>query len=98
MRLLVLDIDIFVEIAVDLVADLHDIAAVDEHRRLVLQHDGRTSRAAKTGQPAKPLRIFADIFAHMLVTDRHDKAVETVFLHLLPQRVEAGFVGGHQHR
>jgi len=97
-RFLIRDIDIFVEIAVDLVADLDNIAAVDEHGRLVLQHDRRTGRTAKACQPGQSLRIFADIFAHMLVTDRHDKPIKAVFLQLFPQRVEAGFVSGHQHR
>ena len=98
MRLLVRYIDIFIEISVDLVTDLNDIAAVDKHSGLVFQHDSRTSRATKAGEPCQTLRIFADIFAHMLITDRHDKAVEAIFLHLFPQRLETGFISRHQHR
>src|SRR3546814_14519048 len=37
----------------------------------------------------------ADIFAHMLIGQRHDKAVQTLPLQLLAQRIQAIFISGH---
>ena len=82
-------------LAVDLVAHLQRVAPVDEDRRLLGQHHRRARRALEAGQPGEPLRVAADIFAHMLVGQRHDEAVEPVGLQLLAQRGEAGFIGGH---
>ena len=82
-------------VAVDLLADLQSVAAVDEDRRLFGQHDRRSGRALKAGQPRQPLRIAADIFAHMLVGQRNDEAVEPVGLELLAKGLEAIGVGGH---
>ena len=82
-------------IAVDLVADLERIAPVDEDRRLLGQHHRRAGRALEARQPGQPLRIGADIFAHMLVGQRHDEAVEPVGFQLLAQRGKAVFIAGH---
>src|SRR5690606_3844636 len=60
----------------DLIAHLHRITAVDENRSLFGQHRRGSGRAAETGQPRHALCIVADIFAHMLVADRPDEAVE----------------------
>ena len=82
-------------LAVDLVADLQRVAAVDEDRRFLRQHHRRAGRALEAGQPGQPLGVGADIFAHMLVGQRHDEAVEPVGLQLLAQRGEAVRIGGH---
>ena len=47
----------------------------------------------KPGQPGQPLGIAADIFAHMLVGQRHDEAVEAVGLQLLAEGGEAVGIG-----
>ena len=83
------------EIAVHLIAHLQRIAPVDEDRRLLRQHHRRTRRALEAGQPGEALRIAADIFAHMLIGQRHDEAVEPVGLQLLAERGEAGFIRRH---
>ncbi len=82
--------------AVDLVADLQRVAPVDEDRRFLRKHHRRARRALEAGQPGEPLRIAADIFAHMLVGQRHDEAVEAVRLQLLAQGREAVLVAGHR--
>ena len=83
------------EIAVDLIAHLQRVAAIDEDRRILGQDRGRPRRPFKAGEPGKTLRIGADIFAHMLVADRHDEAVEAIGFQLFAQRLEACFMGGH---
>ena len=82
-------------LAVDLGADLEGVAAVDEDRRFGRQHDRRAGRALEAGQPGKALGVGADIFAHMLVGQRHDEAVEPVGLQLLAKRREPVRIGGH---
>ena len=84
------------EIAVHLVAHLQRVAPVDEDRRFLRQHHRRARRALETGQPGETLGVGADIFAHMLVGQRHDEAVEPVGFQLRAQRVEAVFIGGHK--
>ena len=91
--------DVFVieQVAVDLLAHLHGVAAIGEHRRAILHHDGRPGAAAEAGQPGEALGVFADIFAHMLVRNRHHEPVEPPSLQFLAQGGETGFVGLHQH-
>ena len=67
---------------VHLLADLQRVAAVDEDRRLVGEHDGRAGRAGEAGQPGEPLGRFRHIFALVLVGARHDEAVERQLLQL----------------
>ena len=88
---------VIVQRPADLLANLHGVAPVGEHRRAVAQHCGASRTAAETGQPFEPLRIGADIFAHMLVGDRDDEAIQAAAGQFLAQSVEAGFVGLHQH-
>ena len=88
---------VIVELAVDLLAHLHGIAAVGEHGRLVLQHHRAARAAAEAGQPVEPLGIRADIFAHMLVRNGDDEAMEAALFEFGPERIEARFVGLHQH-
>ena len=87
--------DILPVVAVDLLADLERVAAVGEDRGFLRQHDRGAGRALEPGQPGEPLRIGADIFAHMFVGQRHDEAVEPVALELFAEGPEAVGVGGH---
>ena len=64
------------QLGVGLLAHLQRVAAVDEDRGLVGQHDRRTRRAGERGQPGKPLGALGHIFALMLVGARHEEAVE----------------------
>ena len=66
--------DIFPMIAIDLLAHLDGVAAIGEDRGFFRHHHGRARRTLKPGQPGQPLGIGADIFAHMFIGERHDKA------------------------
>ena len=79
----------------DLLADLQRVAAVDEDRGFLGQDDGRAGRALEPGQPGQPLGVASDIFAHMLVGQRHDEAVERIGLELLAKGLQAVGVTGH---
>ena len=61
---------------VHLVAHLQSVAPVDKDRGAVLQHYRCSRRAVEAGEPLQALGIGADIFAHVLVGDGHDEAVE----------------------
>ena len=82
-------------VGADLLADLQRVAAVDEDRRFLRQHHRRAGRALEAGQPGEPLGVAADIFAHMLVGQRDDEAVELVGLELLAKGGEAVGITGH---
>src|SRR3546814_8272318 len=84
------------EAAVHLGATLKRVAPVDEDRGLSLQHHGRSRRSFKAGQPCEPLRIFADILAHMLIGQRHDKAAQLPGLQFVAQRAQPRFMGRHR--
>ncbi len=97
------DILVVVECGLNLVADLNGVAPVGEHRRalariLPRQHRRAARAAREAGQPLQPRCVRSDIFAHMLVGDRNEEAVELAALQFLAQGVEAGFMGVHQHR
>jgi hypothetical protein len=62
--------------AVDLVADLHQITAVDEDDGAVLQHDGDAGRAGEAGQPGKPFIARRHVFILEAIGTRHDQAAE----------------------
>ena len=94
----------FVEIAqlelalIDLGLDLHRIAAIGEHGRLVLHHHARPGRAGKARDPRQPVIGRRQILILMLVLMRHQKAVQALSLHLASKkrqvaRTKAG-VGG----
>ena len=82
-------------VGADLLADLERVAAVDEDRRFLGKHHRGAGRALEPGQPGEPLGVAADIFAHMLVGQRHDEAVELLGLQLLAKGGEAVGVTGH---
>lgn len=82
--------------AIHLLAHLQGVAAVHEDRGFLRQHHGASGRTLKARQPRQPLRIGADIFAHMLVSQRHDKAVQRHAHQLGAQRFQAIFISGHQ--
>jgi len=82
-------------LAIDLFSHLQRIAPVDKDRGFLGQDHRRSRRPAKTGQPGETLGIGADIFAHMLIADRHDETVEPIGLQLFAQGFETVFIGGH---
>ena len=82
--------------AVHLLAHLQGIAPVGEDRGLLGQHRRGARRALEAGEPRQPLRIGADIFAHMLVGQRDDEAVESLAGELVAQGGEAGGLGRHR--
>ena len=59
---------------VDLLARLQRVAAVDEQRGAVRQHDRGAGRAGEAGQPGEPLLGRRHIFALVAVGVRHDEA------------------------
>ena len=71
---------------IDLVAHLHRIAAVDENRRAIGEHDRDAGRAGKAGEPGKPLVAGRHIFVLVTVGARHDETVEAAALELRAQR------------
>ena len=75
--------------AVDFLAHLHLITAVDEQRRAVGQHDGDTGRAGEAGEPGEPLVGGRDVFVQIPIGARHHKAVEPAALEFRAQRSEA---------
>ena len=52
---------------VDLFGRLQGVAAVDENRGLLRQHDGHAGRSGKAGQPGQPLFGRRDIFVLLLI-------------------------------
>ena len=54
-------------LAVDLFGRLQGVAAVDENRGLLGQHDRHSGRSGKTGQPRQPLFGGRDIFVLLLI-------------------------------
>ena len=54
-------------LAVDLFGGLQGVAAIDEHRRLMGQDDGKAGRAGEAGQPGQPLFRRGDIFILLLI-------------------------------
>jgi hypothetical protein len=79
----------------DLLAHLKRVAAVDKDRRLFGKHDRGAGRALETGQPRQALRIAPDIFAHMLVGEGDDEAVELFGFELLAECLQAVGISGH---
>ena len=54
-------------LAVDLLGGLQRVAAVDENRGLLRQHDRHAGRAGEAGQPGQPLFGRRDIFVLLLI-------------------------------
>ena len=76
-------------VGIDLGAHRQCVAAVDEDRRAIGQHDGKAGRAAEAGEPREPLRAPRHVLALMLVGARHDEAVEAALPELGAQRGQA---------
>ena len=74
---------------VDLGAHGQRIAAVDEDRRAIGQHDGEPGRAAEAGEPCQALRAAGHVLALVLVGTWHDEAVEATLLQLRTQSSQA---------
>jgi hypothetical protein len=64
------------EILVDLGAHLQGVAAVDEDRGPVLEHDRRPGRASEAGQPGQAVECRGYVLILPFVLVRHDHAVE----------------------
>jgi len=75
--------------AVHLRLGLQGVAAVHKDRRRVRQHHGDAGRAGEPGQPRQAPRARREVFALVLVGDRHQEAVETAPRQLGAQRVQA---------
>ncbi len=88
---------VFEQPRIDLIAHLDRVAAIDEDRCAIGQDNGRAGRTAEPGQPGQPLGIAADIFAHVLVGDRDNEAIQAAGFQFLAQGFQSGFVGVHQH-
>ena len=61
---------------IDLLCRLQRVAAVDEHRGRLHQHDRLTGRAGEAGQPGQPLGRGRDVFAQVFVCAGDDEAGE----------------------
>ena len=83
-------------VAIDLAADLQRVAAIDEDRRPVGEHDGEPGRAREAGQPVQPLGIGGDVFALMLVAARAQEARETAAVQFRAQPGEAAGIPAGQ--
>ena len=70
---------------IDLRGGLQCIAAVDEQRGAVREHDRHPGRAGEPGQPCEALGAGRHVFALVLVGARHDEAVETARRQFLAQ-------------
>ena len=68
---------------------LQRIAAVNEQRRCVLQHDGRAGRPGEAGEPAQALGGGRQELVLMLVAVGHEEALELAGLELPPERRHA---------
>jgi hypothetical protein len=64
-------------VAVDFLAHLHLIAAVDKDCGALRQHDGDAGRAGEAGQPGQPLVARRNVFVLKAVGPRHDEAVQS---------------------
>ena len=71
---------------VDLRAHRQRVAAVDEDRSPVGQHDGEAGRAGEAGQPGQALRVTCHVLALVLIGARHDEAVQAAPLQFGAQR------------
>ena len=78
------DMAALVERAIDLRLGLERVAAIDEDRRPLRQHDGEPRRAGEAGEPGEALAARRHVFALMLVGARHEEA-----LHAAPREFRA---------
>ena len=79
---------------VDLLAHLHLIAAVDENRGALGEHDRGAGRAGEAGEPGQPLVRRRHVFALEAVGVRHDEAVEPAPFQFRAQRGDAHRAAG----
>ena len=79
--------------AVDFLAHLHLITAVDEQHGAVGQHDRDPGRAGEAAEPRQPLVVGRHVFVLVAIGARHDEAVEQAPLELGPQRRDARRTG-----
>lgn len=77
------------DLGVGLLGRLDGVAAVDDQRGLVGQHDGVAGRAGEAGQPGQAGHMRRDILALVLVGARDDEAVETLSGQCLAQGGDA---------
>ena len=79
---------------VDLLADLEGVAAVDEDRRAVGQHDGHAGGAGEAGQPGQALGPRRQELVLVLVGMGDNETVEAAARQFRPQSRQAGIVIG----
>ena len=82
------DVPVLVEAAVHLRRRLQGVAAVDEERGPLGQHDRHAGGAREAGEPRQPLRAPRHVLALMLVAERHHEAIEAALGKLGPERCE----------
>ncbi len=75
--------------AVDLLARLQRVAAVDEQHRALHQHDRGAGRAGEAGEPGEPLLARRHVFVLVAVGARHDEAGQSAARQLGAQRRDA---------
>ena len=63
-------------LGIDLLGGLQRVAAVDEDRGLVGEHDGKARRSGEAGQPGQPLLGRRDIFVLLLIGAGNDETAQ----------------------
>jgi hypothetical protein len=61
---------------------LHRIAAVDEDRRALGEHDGGARRTGEAGEPGQALLARRQVFVLLAIGARYDETVEAASLEL----------------
>ena len=77
-------------VRVGLLGQLQHIAAIGEHRRLVLQHDCDPGAAGEPAQPTQPLGARRDVLTQVLVRTGNDESRHANSLESRPQRRNPG--------
>ncbi len=78
---------------VHLLAHLQGVAAIDEQRRTVHEHDGRAGGTGEARQPSQPLVGGRHVFVLLAIGARHDEAGQSAMGKLGPQRLDARRAG-----
>jgi hypothetical protein len=71
--------------AVNLRVGLYRVAAVNKERRTIVEDDGSTCRASKTGKPSQTFFTLRQIFVLLAICARHDEAIESAALEFAAQ-------------
>ena len=82
------------QLRVELRLGLDGIAAVDEHRGALGEHDQHARGTGEAGQPRQALRAGGQVLVAMLVGERQDQAVEPPRAQLGAQPAQPFRMGG----